>query len=269
MPALCSVTGASILRPKGLTVAEIVDRYLEEIRNQLQPYWATWSPSTHLALGDCGTIEDGVFTREANVRHFDVEFSENPNPVIGGWVHKSSGAMTVTIQAKVDAQKIEGVPQGKAGIEIRFSREHAVVFLAPSGNETTIDNIHLLKQQLVEKALEGSLQERFPDDFAVVTHVVTADAATVLISEDRDGKFVATAEADFKAGLESLADASIDFSVASEHKVRTALNAEKAATPLFRGFRLKRNGWGELVAGTLESPAPEDRLPFVDLGTDA
>ena len=37
----------------------------------------------------------------------------------------------------------------------------------------------------------------------------------------------------------------------------------------FRGFRLKRNGWGELVAGTLESPAPEDRLPLVEPGTDA
>ncbi len=246
-------------------MAGIVERYVEEIAEQLKPYQATWAPATHLTLGDCGRIADGVFIREANVRHFGVDFDENPNPTTGRWVHKSSGSMTVTIQATGDAQKIPGVPQGKAGIEVSFSRKHAVVFLAPSGNETAIDNVVALKRELLAKALEGPLRERFPQDFAVVTHVVTADVATVLISEERDGKYVVTAEADFQAGLESLADASAEFTVATEHKVRTELRAETRATPLFRGFRLRRNGWGELVADAARLPDDEKELPFVEL----
>lgn len=245
---------------------KIVERYLQEVHEELEPYQATWSPATHLALGDCGTVEDGLFTREANVRDFGVDFDEAASPATGRWVHKSSGAVEVTIQASGDAAKIPQIPAGKAGILLEFSREYAVVFVVPAGRETTIDNVHRLKQQLLQKAVEGPLAERFPQDFAVVTHVVTADVATVLISEERGGTYAASAEADFKAGLESLADASVEFSVASEHKVRTELKAETGATPLFRGFRLKRNGWGELTTGEVgKGLVAVEALPFEDL----
>lgn len=66
-----------------------------------------------------------------------------------------------------------------------------------------------------------------------------------------------------------MADGSLEFSVATEHKVRTELKADTFATLLFRWFRLKRNGWGELVASPLDREIGDADLPFVDLGADS
>jgi hypothetical protein len=238
----------------------LAEKYINGIHHELG-YWATWGPATHLALGDCGPVEDGVFKREANIRDWGIEFDELPNPVTGGWSFISDKSAKITIQAKADNQSIPQVPQGRAGLSIAFEDDEAIVFAAHGGNETEIDNIHRLKLQLLERG-RGEGKDAFPRGFAVVTRLVTAASTTVLVTEAAGGQFVVSGAADFKAGLVDLANATVGVSVAHAHKVRTELDASAGATPLFRGVRLKRRWWFWLETSSLEARLDDGDLPF-------
>jgi hypothetical protein len=205
-----------------------------------------------------------VFNRERNVRDFGINFEEAASPASGNWSHSSEGSIDWSTQAKADAQSIPNIPQGTAGLQVKFNRAHAVVLQIPSGTESTITDIYKLKQQLIASALNNNSADQYPEDFAVVTSVVTADAATVLISEQAGAELTVSASADFKAGLASIADASLEITVKNSRQVKTELVAAKLATPLIQGIKLKRNWWGELRADALDSRVV-DELPFVDL----
>ena len=151
--------------------------------------------------------------------------------------------------------------------QVKFNRAHAVVLQIPSGVESAIADVYKLKQQLIAKAINTS-PDQYPDDFAVVTSVVTADSATALISEAAGAEITMSASANFTAGLASIADASLGITTRSSRNVRTELLATGLATPLILGVKLKKDWWGNIRADALDSAVIDD-LPFVDLTPSA
>jgi hypothetical protein len=211
-----------------MSLAELYTRGVEE---ELK-YRATWAPSVHLSLGDCGPVNDGIFAREANVRDWGITFEEEASPVMEQWSFNSDKDAAITFQTKGES-KIPEVPPGKAGISIAFKADEAIVLAAQGGTQTAITNIYRLKQQVLAKGVEEG-KDAFPEDFAVVTNLVTAASTTVLICEDSGGEYVASAEADFESGLVDLASVSLKLSVERSSKVKTQLSATAGATPLPR-----------------------------------
>lgn len=235
------------------------ERYIREMHSSLR-YWATWVPSVEIKLGDFGPIDDWVFKPQGNVRDY-LKFAVDPAPASGPISHTSDNAMSVSFQLQGGAQKIPQIPQGTAGIQIKFSRENAIVFAAVGAGHSRIANIFNLSRQVLDLIGQGTL----PPDFVVVTEVVTAESATVLLSESDNSEYVASASADLKAGIVDIGNASLNITTQFTDKVQTDLVATNQVTPLFRGIKLR--GFFRDRMGGLESAQPQE-VPFMDLDPD-
>ncbi len=223
----------------------LAEAYVKQIYKGLR-YWAVWSPGVHIELGDCGPLSDFIFHREGNVRDYGISFGVHSGVTHETWSYTTENAVNWTVQAAADAQKIPEVPAGQAAIGVDFTKGNSIIFVAPSGTQSSVADITELKRQVVARALDHGSPDLFPTDFAVVTDVVTVDSVTVLVSRARRGRFVASASGDFAVGLVSLGDAKLGVNHLSSTSVTTHLLAKENATPLFRGFKLRRNWWGKV-----------------------
>ena len=219
-------------------------RYTEEIRDNLR-YWATWTPGTQLKLGDFGTVDGALFRRIGNVRdRYGVQFDQSVSDADQSWEYSSKGSVEWKVQSRASAQVIPGIPQGSAGIRVRFNRADAVVLAIPKAIEIAVADVDSFLTALLEKADQAPHTWR--KNFAVVTEVVVAESATILVSEGSSSEFVATANADLTAGLMSVGDASLCIAQTSSRSVSSRLIASGNVTPMFRGFRIRR----KLLTGT-------------------
>ncbi|MGH3788626.1 MAG: hypothetical protein ACRDRG_19235 [Pseudonocardiaceae bacterium] len=242
-------------------MSDLAKRYIRELYDSLR-YWGTWAPGVEVDLGDCGPIDNWVFRPERNVRDFGIEFDPDPAPATSPWSHTSDGAVSVEFQGTAETQRIPNVPRGAAGIRLKFSRKNAIVFAAVDGRHSRVVDIFDLKRQIVGKAQGGE----FPEYYVVVTEVVTARSATVLLSESDEGEFVASASADFRAGIVDLGNASLNVTQRSQRNVRTEILARTSVTPLFNAFKLDRDWFGRIRVDALDDRMTvEQDLPFSDL----
>jgi hypothetical protein len=120
---------------------------------------------------------------------------------------------------------------------VLFKRANAVLFLAKGCTTTTIDQQDRLGQQIL-----GLYEaELWPKDHVVITELVTAGSATILVSASEGAK------ADFSADVAiapqgiSLADASAGLQIANSYGVATQILASRQLTPLFRASGVRRN----------------------------
>ena len=215
-----------------------VRRYTDEIHEQFL-YWATWLPSSRVQLGDVGLLQNRVFSPQTNLKDLGVPFEATQRADSMNLQHASQRDVTVTFQLSGGAQAIPDVPRGKAGVEVAFSSASGVVFVVKDGRERRIRDLDLLGRQLLKLIEEGEVSR----EYAFVTHVVDAAAATVLISSSGAAKFVASANADFDAGLLDLANASVGVSRVSSRNLSTELVADRGATPLLKLAGFKKGGW--------------------------
>jgi len=219
-------------------VTPVVHRYTDEIHEQLG-YWATWLPGKRIRLGDCGPIRDREFKVERNLKDFGIPFKKAPSGAPGNnIVHSSAAGVEWEFQAAGGVAHIEGVPPGKAGVAVRFSRANAIVLVVHEPRESQIADIYALREALLERTLDGE----FPESYAVVTSVVDAGSTTVLISNSGEGLFSASAEADLAAGPVDLANAKLALQRVSWRGLETEVVAEHGLTPLFQLAGFKKGG---------------------------
>lgn len=243
----------------------LAEQYVQGVHRELK-YWATWHPAMQLRVGDWGLIEDGILDRQGNVlQDWGIEYREDTTDVTGNWTFKTDLHAEIKVEAKGEVKTIPNVPKGKAGLQIKFKDDEAVVLVARGGKQHRIPDVHRLKRQLVAKARELGRDE-FPRNIAIVTEVIVADITTVIVSNASDAEYAVSADADFGAGLLDLANAEIGVQFAHSRNAQAELDASKGATPLFRGFRVKRDFWDHISAQPLEAlqEQPEDELPFSD-----
>jgi hypothetical protein len=221
-------------------MASLASQYTSEIYEQRR-YWATWEPNVHLELGTCGPVSDGIFRPEDKLGDFGITFAQDTDPEPADTDYSSRQGLDVTFQLAVGGQVIPSVPRGTAGMSVSFTRKQAVVVAVKGGREYRIANQTQLKSDILEKARE---REDFPDRWFVVTHLVVCDFASVLVALGSGASFAVSGKADFAAGVVDLANAKLGLTVRSQNHIGYKMLAQKGATPLFRGLRLKRNWRG-------------------------
>ena len=215
-----------------------VRRYTDEIHGQFS-YWATWFPSSRIQLGDLGPVQNRVFSPQTSLEDLGVSFETTQRAKILNLQHATQNGVQITFQSAAANQTISQIPQGKAGVELAFAAAGGIVFVVKDGRERRIRNLDAVAQKLLELIQRGDVAR----EYAVVTHVIDAAAATVLISSSSDAKFVASADMDLKAGLLDLANAGMGFSRVSSKNMETELVADQGATPLFKLAGFKKGGW--------------------------
>lgn len=199
----------------------LADTYCNDLKNNFKVLYATWPPTTPMKLGDYGKLDGKVFVKQGNIRDdFNIPFSTNIDPTPDeSYEYQSSKAVNTDLVAGV-----AGIV--KAGINISFSKEGAVYFVAADcyshlmGNQpTTIEQVTALFKQ---KKLKG---------YHVVVNVIEAGAATIIVSGSKTASIGIEAKTDLIGNL-NLRDPSMDFNIKSERNIGFKIISKKGYTPL-------------------------------------
>jgi hypothetical protein len=179
------------------------------IKSRLRNYFATWLPMEEVDLGDVGTLDGNFFTHITNLKdsRINIDFKEkrDPDPASLDIQSESGVSMAFKGAGKVSSV-VPNVPTAEAGIAIEFSHAGAFIFEAPEIYDPHIEEILELEDHLRQAYAEGNWQSHW----VVVTRVVEAPSATILVSESSQSKVEFSAKADF--GLADLGKAELGLS---------------------------------------------------------
>lgn len=210
-------------------------KYTRELKRQFG-YLATWLPSTPLALGDIGVLRRNEFTKISNLSDFDIDFEIEADETKSDIEHSSKGAVSITTKASGSV-----APQGSvlgqvdAGITVEFSKENAILFKANGTTSPSIKDQIKLGEEIINLYKAG----KWDKDWAVITELVDADSATILISSSAKGKVELKAKGDVEAAKIDIADTELGFELSFSKDLSTKIVAEQSLTPLFKASKVK------------------------------
>ena len=230
-------------------------QYTTEIRDKFG-YLATWAPNFPLRLGDVGLVEDRVFTPVTTLSRLGIKFESREPGSASDSEHSSAGSVTMTFKASGQAPATGSLlSTAEAGITIEFRTENSVVFQAAGCRETIMLGLDELGKTIIAKHKANE----WKPEFVVVTSVVEAGAATIIISSGSNGQFeLATSGSAGSAGL-SLVDVKGSFRIVSARNVGTKIVATSGLTPLFRASSLCKSIFGDTFKSRGTSAETLDR----------
>src|SRR3712207_4376323 len=104
-------------------------------------------------------MEDHVFVPRGSLADYGIDFDVRPDPTKADKKYQSKSGVELTFQAEADVQKIPEVPQGKAGLSIKFGKEAGIVFALKGGVENRMASEVEMRRRIIE------LAEHDPPDF--------------------------------------------------------------------------------------------------------
>lgn len=210
-------------------------QYTNEMKKNFG-YYATWNPGVPLKLGDIGTFSDNVFTRLSNLADRGIDFEIRTDETKTPLEHNSEGSVSVTT-------KLSGTvaPQGSvltnldAGIIVEFSKENSTLFKANNTTSPSIKDTIKLGEQVLKLYKEG----KWNKNWVIVTELVEAENATIIISNNSNSKIELKANANIDAPTLDIADAEFKFSTQFSKGLETKIISAAGLTPLFKVMGMK------------------------------
>ena len=210
-------------------------KYASELKRQFG-YLATWLPGTPISLGDIGIMRKNVFTKIANLSDFDIHFDVESDPSKSDIEHSTSGAVSISTKAAGTASlNNSALGETEAGIIVEFSKEKAILFKANGTSSPSIKN----QIEVGKSVIDLYRQRKWDKDWMVVTEVVNAESATILISSSAQGKIELKAKGEIEAAKLDIADANIELELSYSKDLSTKIITEGALTPLFKASKVK------------------------------
>lgn len=215
-------------------IDSFVQTYANAISEQLD-FLPTWPVDSDVQLGDVGILEGRVFRRTDTLERLG----------LGGFQVRSGRGKTNIDFAVEDGVEIsvEGgvdsiVPEIGGAVEVKFDREGAVFLRVGDHQIREIESTDALGREIMQRFKRGEWDR----SRVVVTEVVSASAATVLVS----GEGGASALFKLQAGLPvqaALASGKLStLQRISGHFVVKVIAEE--VSPLLRTRGVKRKGFG-------------------------
>lgn len=210
-------------------------QYTNEMKKKFG-YYATWNPGLPLKLGDIGILKKNIFTRIAGLNDFNIDFDIRQDDTKSPLEHSTQGSVTITT-------KLSGTiaPQGSvltdldAGIIVEFSKENSTLFKAINTTTPSIQNAISLGDKIIGLFKEG----KWDKDWVVITELVEAESATIIISNKSNSKIELKANANIGAANFDIADASFEFSPQFSRGLETKIISSEGLTPLFKIMGIK------------------------------
>lgn len=209
----------------------IYQQYAKEIKKNLG-YHATWNPGTPLQLGDYGVVVDGVFKRKGNITgerysiSFEVRTDKSKTPL--EHYSQNSVALTTKLAGSVPPQ-VSALTNADAGIIVEFGRENAILFKANNTTTLSIEDTETLGDALIKLYEEG----KWDGKFLVITKLIKAQSATIIISGNAGGKIELKANANIGIPNLDIADTELKLFPKFENNIATKIISEEGLTPLF------------------------------------
>jgi hypothetical protein len=224
------------------------DQYTNQLHGQLK-YYATWLPGTPVGLGAIGTMQANQFIPQDDIARFGFKVIAKRDRTADTFEYSTKNGVDVdTKTAGSISPDVPNVPRAKAGMKLRFKRSDAVWFAASGCKMDRIDN-QLELAKLIKDLYKSGQWKR---EWVVVTHVVKAASATVLVSASRGAS--AELEVQGKASTPlGKAEASTRSTLKADSSMAFKIVAEKGLTPLFRLTELS-DGWREWFGDPVVGP---------------
>ena len=217
-------------------MANIHQLYTREIYDNLR-YRPTWLPGTPIGLGSVGLIEDGIFRAVTSLEKLKIPFEQVLDDERDSIDYTSDSGVSITFKGAGDTNpKFEAITQASAGALVEFSRSGAIILQLRVVAHHRIADQPALNKELLRAVVIGD-EDQWQRNWVVITEVVQAESATILISNSANSKLELKASGSLAPT--SLVDVSAELSVARESQVSTKIIAGSGLTPLYRGVRVK------------------------------
>ena len=214
-----------------------VKKYTNELYKQFH-YFATWLPGAPLELGDIGILKNNEFTKISNLNNEGIEFKIEEDTTKSDLEHSTNGAVSITTKLAGTVPAIESVlTSADAGFTIKFSQENAILFKANGTLTPRIDDQIKLGKEVIERYKQG----KWNKDWVIITELVQADSATIIISSSEKGILELKAKTNISTAKLDIADISLNLECPYSKDVSTKIISEQGITPLFKVSKIHSN----------------------------
>ncbi|GAB3929607.1 hypothetical protein [Larkinella terrae] len=216
-------------------MANIHQFYLEHMASKTG-YRATWEPNRPLFIGAIVTLEKGVFTIQSSLEKEGIPMEVMDDLSEGTLDYSSTGSVQIGVKLAGQAPLAGSVlSDADAGFSIDFASEKSIVFQADKTKTIQITNMGAIEREVIKRVKAG----QWVKEWAIVTQLVQATTATIIISFSSNSKIDLKASANVGTPQLKLTDASLGLTVANEKGSHFKAIASSGITPLYRvaGFR--------------------------------
>jgi hypothetical protein len=212
-------------------MASPVKLYQKEMHNNLG-FFATWLPSTAIALGDIGVLEGGRFRRVASLKELGIVQPD----VREGAAENVSYSVSAKRSDNISAGAATAVPLASGELLITFTSEGGYVFEAIKMTQMELDDRLTLASSLLKAYEEG----RWQKEWLLIDALYRAESATILVSEDTSSEIVLKASAaTLPSGLLPLADPKLGLGIASSNGKIVHIVAANNVHPLYSCVKVR------------------------------
>ena len=206
-------------------------------------------------------MSDGQFQRVTTLDLLGITFTDRQGPPGSDLSHTSGSSVSIKLKAQGETLPGTSIPNAKAGALVEFSSEGAFVFQAAAPAVREIEDQVRLADDILRlyRKLENG-KRAWPEDWCVVTELMTASKVTVLVSSSGSSKIELSADG-IPAGQAPLATLGGALSVVTQRGEVTSVLAEANLTPLFRVSRVRRSLVEELFGGDTSAEVRPSALP--------
>lgn len=217
-------------------MTELADLYVKGVKRRLQNFWPAWPAWSRYQLGDVGVLNGHIFEKVATLTEIGITYTIQEGADTSPLDLSSESDVTLEFKAAGQSNPIfTAVGYAEAGVKVDFGRTGAFVIEAPSIFEDEITG----RLNLQERLLRAYTEERWEKEWLVVTRLVRAPSATVLISKSSRASLEFAAAANLAAVITALGDVNAGIRVRRQHGDTMNMLCGENVTPLFQLSRLK------------------------------
>lgn len=228
--------------------------YLTHMNAKTQ-YRATWDPTKKLAIGYIGKLNDGVLSIYSSLEKEGIPVEVAIDDSGAAMDYTSHDSVSITTKLAGAAPVAGSVLSDlDAGFTLEFKSEKSIVFQTSNHKVHQLVNLAEIERKVLDKYNNGNWDK----DWVIVTELVEADAATIIISNSSNTTLDLKATANVGAGNISLTNASLGLAVAREKGSTLKYLTQSGLTPLYRVMGVKRPFLGSPSLGTKGVPAEAD-----------
>jgi hypothetical protein len=204
-------------------------QYTEEMHRRFG-YLATWLPNSKVELGDVGLLRRDRFERITDLERLGIPFTSGGigNPADYEYMSADSVEAAFKSDTKLSVPQVGVTPE--AVLAITFGRANAVVFVAHGCTTETIEDLDEVGRRILSMDRNGKWER----DHVVVTELVRAASATILISSGAQASAELAVRARGGISTLSLGEAAADVRLISSSGIGTKIIAAMEVSPLFR-----------------------------------
>lgn len=228
--------------------------------NAKTKYRATWDPTKKLAIGYIGKLSEGVLSIYSSLDKEGIAVEVAIDDTGAAMDYTSHDSVTISTKLSGSAPVAGSVLSNlEAGFSLEFKSDKSIVFQTSNHKVHQLINLAEIERKVLEKYNSGNWDK----DWVIVTELVEADAATIIISNSSNGSLDLKAKADVGAANLSLTNAALGLAVARERGSTLKYIAQSGLTPLYRVMGIRRPFLGSPSFGTKgEATAAELKEEF-------